>query len=253
MVINQEILSILTKKGEDILSRPVEFVNFSKNKDADILLNDLDHYPHAFVLACIMDRQIKAEKAWIIPYLFKKRAGSFEMDDLQALSLENVRQLMFNPKPLHRFSEIMTKNFYLGIQQIANQYSGKASNIWGGRPSSATIVRRFLEFKGAGPKIATMAANILIRRFKIPVKDKMAIDISPDIHIQRVFTRLHLISEGASNQEIIYKARELSPEYPGIFDFPTWEIGRNWCNPTNPNCHSCYLGKYCPSANYEKR
>ncbi|MFN8524828.1 MAG: hypothetical protein U0821_17160 [Chloroflexota bacterium] len=90
------------------------------------------------------------------------------------------------------------------------------------KPSSATIVRRFLQFRGAGPKIATMAANILVRDFKIPVSDRYSIDISADVHVRRVFTRLRLIGRDASDEELIYRARELNPAYPGVFDLPIW-------------------------------
>ena len=42
------------------------------------------------------------------------------------------------------------------------------------------MVYRFLEFNGVGPKIASMAANILAREFKIPFADYFSIDISAE-------------------------------------------------------------------------
>ena len=156
---------------------------------------------------------------------------------------------MSKPEPLHRFPDVMANNFYSAVQRIAHEYSGNASAIWAARPGSATIVRRFLEFDGVGPKIATMAANILVRDFKIPVGDKFSIDISLDVQIRRVFTRLGLARQGASNEEFIYRARELYPTYPGIFDLSAWEIGRNWCKARAPNCEPCYMNLCCPTAN----
>jgi len=244
----QTASNILARHGQDLLSRPFEQVRFTGHQEADALLNDLDHYSHAFVLACVMDRQIKAERAWLIPYAFRTRLGSFEFADLQALPLERVSSLMSKPEPLHRFPDVMANNFYGAVQRIASEYSGRASTIWAARPSSATIVRRFLEFDGVGPKIATMAANGLVRDFKIPVSDKISIDISPDVQVRRVFTRLGLIAEGASNEELIYRARELNPTYPGIFDLSAWEIGRNWCKPKVPTCEACYVNVCCPTA-----
>lgn len=245
---NTALLNILKKRSQELLTEPSKVIVFTGEKNADGLLNDIENYPHAFVIACLMDRQWQAEKCWLVPYRFKERFSSFDFDKVGALSLENVVSLFALTPPLHRMKEIMARIFYDAFQQIKNQYAGNASLIWDGQPSSATIVRRFLEFNGAGPKIATMAANILVREFKVPVSDKYSIDISPDIQVRRVFQRLGLIRVNASNEEIIYTARELNPTYPGIFDITTWEIGREWCRPRLPECGKCYMQNYCPTA-----
>ncbi len=253
----EEIIKILIDKGNKLLNGLFKRIDFfpRRNKISELsdeeinkandLLNDLKRFPHAFVLACIMDRQIPAERAWIIPYKISKEINGFNFKKLLGLSLSEIKE-MFNRKKLHRFNDEMATNFYLGIKRIHEEYNDNASNIWKDNQRSATIVRRFLEFRGVGVKIATMAANILAREFKIPMKDHICIDISPDVHVKRVFKRLGFISKDASNDELIYAARELNPEYPGIFDLPCWEIGRNWCKPSKPDCNNCYLNKYCP-------
>ena len=128
-----------------------------------------------------------------------------------------------------------------------SQYQGNASLIWENKPSSSTVVYRFLEFDGVGPKIATMATNILARDFKIPLSDYYSIDISVDIHVRRVLKRLGLIPPKATTEQIIYRARSLNPEFPGLLDNPVWEIGRTWCKPTTPKCEKCYMNDLCPS------
>jgi len=240
-----EIIKILSERGKKLLNQPYKKIEFTKNPEADDLLNDIKTLPHAWVLACIMDRQMKAEKAWLIPYEISKEIGGFEFSKLLQLSEKQAEEI-FKRKNLHRFNNIMARNFYLGIQKIHGDYNNNASNIWKNYPRSATIVRRFLEFEGVGVKIATMAANILAREFKIRMKDYICIDISPDVHVKRVFKRLEFISKNASNEELIYCAKELNPKYPGIFDLSCWEIGRNWCKPQKPFCKDCYLDKYCP-------
>jgi len=85
----------------------------------------------------------------------------------------------------------------------------------------------------------------MVRDFKITVQDKLCIDVSPDVQVKRVFSRLGFISKDTGDEELVYCARELNSEYPGIFDFSAWEIGRGWCRPNNPECGNCYLNKYC--------
>jgi len=239
----------LVERGGTLFHAPKqELVRFTKVDAADRLLNDLVTTPHAFVLACIMDRQITAERAWLIPHVISERLGDFSIDKLAQLSRAEIKRLLSDPKPLHRFVDTMSGLFHAGVQRITNNYSGDAARIWDGNPSSAEVVYRFLEFDGAGPKIATMAANILARDFKIKFADYFSIDISVDRQVRRVFDRLGLCPGQASVEQVIYKARALHPKFPGIMDFPCWEIGRNWCHARAPNCSACYMNELCPTA-----
>lgn len=220
-------------------------IHFLDDEEANKLVNDLAGYPHAFVLACIMDRQIKAEIAWMIPYRIKTIIGGFSIEKLAKISLQEYKQI-FTENSLHRFYGRMADAFYNAVQDIVNYYNGDVSQIWTGNPSSATVVYKFLQFKGVGVKIATMAANILARQFKIPFSDYYSIDISPDVHIRRVMSRMGLVPKGAPDESIIYKARELYPDFPGIIDFSMWEIGRNWCFANKkPNCENCVARDSC--------
>ncbi len=236
---------LLVKIAKQRFDKPSsQIVHFVDNEEANAILNNLEEYPHAYVLACLMDRQIKAEKAWIIPYEIYKEFGSFNINSLINISLDELIRF-FNKNKLHRFNEMMAEVFYYGISDIVNKYKGNASNIWSGNPSSSSVVYKFLEFKGSGIKISTMAANILARQFRIPFSDYYSIDISPDIHIKRVMKRMGFVPFDANNDMIIYKAREINPEFPGIIDFSCWEIGRNWCRPKTPLCSECIVDSDC--------
>jgi hypothetical protein len=172
-----KIASILVRQGESLPTAPRGPIAFTGNVEADRLLTDLENYPHAFVLACIMDRQIKAERAWAIPFHFAQKLGDFSLPRLLALSLDDVRELMTKPIVLHRYPEEMSRNFHTAVERIHTDYCGNAAAIWADRPSSATVVYRLLQFRGVGQKIATMATNILARDFKIPFADYYSVDI----------------------------------------------------------------------------
>ncbi|QCQ21261.1 endonuclease III domain-containing protein [Desulfoglaeba alkanexedens] len=238
----------LVEHGQTLFRAPKQPVSFTKEPQADALLNDLDNHPHAFVLACVMDRQVKAERAWLIPYRISEKIGGFSVQKLSELSQQEVNRLMREPEPLHRFVDTMAHNFHSAVQRIKNDYGGDAALIWKGEPSSAEVVYRFLEFDGVGPKIGSMATNTLARDFKIPFSDYYSIDISADVHVRRVFSRLGLCAADVTVEQVIYKARSLYPEFPGMMDLPCWEIGRNWCKSRGPVCRDCYMNDVCPTA-----
>jgi|TARA_B100000315_G_scaffold5961_1_gene5986 endonuclease III len=237
--------NLLSQIAKERFSKPTsQLVHFVDDDKANAILNDLDNYPHVYVLACLMDRQIKAERAWKIPYEILIEENSFEFSNYEKLNVNDLKAI-FSQKNLHRFNNTMPEIFHRAVVDIRRKYDGNAANIWSDKPSSAAVVYRFLEFNGSGRKISTMAVNILARQFQIPFSDYYSIDISPDVHIIRVMKRMGLVPKNADNDMVIYKARELNPEFPGIIDFSCWEIGRKWCRPRIPICSECIVERDC--------
>jgi hypothetical protein len=194
-------------------------------QEAERMLCDLDSFSHHFVLACLMDRQIRAEKAWAVPYAIGNYVGGFDFPSYEEISLKKLQKI-FEHKRLHRFHSKMAGIFFNGIQRIRGTYDGDAKQIWVGNPPCARVVRKFLEFEGSGPKIATMATNILLRQFKIPMTHYSSIDISADRQVMKYFQNKGLLRAEAKKEELIYFAREANPDYPGLLDLLAWEGGR---------------------------
>ena len=207
----KEIANRLVKRGWENHKEEGNFLG--GNGSCYNLVNDLDKYPHAFVIGCIVDRRITASM----------------------------------PASSWRSWKNMGKCVRRAIEIIHHDYGGNASRIWSNEPSSAAVVYRLLQFPGVGPKISTMAVNILARTFKIRFSDYYSVDISADVHVKRVFCRLGLVQQ-PSVEQIVYRARELNPEFPGILDGPCWSIGRTWCAAREPKCNQCYMNDICPTA-----
>lgn len=108
----------LIEHGQTLFQAPKQLIQFTRVPEADSLLNDLEIHLHAFVLACVMDRQIKGEKAWLIPYRISEKLNGFSMNTLRNLSRADVNRLMTQPEPLHRFTDKMSGFFQLAVQHI---------------------------------------------------------------------------------------------------------------------------------------
>ena len=170
MPISRKVASFLVRRGEELFNAPRIPISFTGVPAADSLLNDLEVYPHAFVVACMTDRQIKAEKAWLIPHQLCQRLGGFEFDHLRSQSLKRFHRAFRKPDSLHRFPDEMSQNVYLAIQRIADKHEGDAARMWLGQPPSAEVVLRFLAFRGIGPKIATMALTFWRATSRFPLR-----------------------------------------------------------------------------------
>ena len=254
-----EALLKFTREQFDSRKQRVHFIE--EDDEVNELLNPLGRYPHAFVLGCIMDRQISAANAWRIPKWVKDAFNFFDMESLSKISLDELKRVFNSMEKKHRYPDQMAEYFFHAVQKIHNDYSDDASRIWKDKPSSGLLIYRFMQFEGVGIKIATMATNILVRQFGIELHDKCSIDISPDVHIVRIFQRLGLTSFSPSDKnkyktETIYMARAINPDYPGIFDYPCWFVGSHFCDAQGPKCQKedgqCPFFDFCPSRRENK-
>ena len=76
------IVSCLKQFGADSLEGGGGVSGIDVEPAARDLVNDIEHHPHAFVLACVADRQTKADIAWSLPHLPHEATGGFDVDTL---------------------------------------------------------------------------------------------------------------------------------------------------------------------------
>lgn len=190
------VVKTLLKKSKEVLDVWEKEVKDKIKSKEDIyyeVLSKIGNMPHLFVLGCIMDRQIPAERAWAIPEKVFKYFNCDTIPELAKISEQDYINCFVKEK-LHRFNEIEGQCFYEAVQRIHDQYKDNAANIWQNNASAADVIERFKEFKGCGDKIATMATNILQRDLGVKFSDYSAIDVSPDVHVCRVLYKLRALT-----------------------------------------------------------
>lgn len=216
-------------------------VDFTADPDANKLVRT---DPFAFLLAVIFDQNVPAERAWLAPFLLKKRLGY--LDPMSVASAHESVQAAIQQEPkLHRYVNKMPGWIVRAAQRVLDHYDGDAATIWSDNPAADVLQRRFDDFTGIAQKKAAMAVEILERDLGVPVRNLERSDIAYDIHIRRVFLRTRL-ADRDDRDVMIEAARHLHPERPGALDLPTWLVGRGWCHPGVPDCATCPLTQVCP-------
>lgn len=241
----QELQRLAEKSWEEVSGRNF----FTGIKEYDETISNLGEFPHLFVLGCVMDRQMRADRVWKIPYEFAieflNKEFSFQKFEEYCCSSSAAQEIENFLRTRHRFPNKMAGCFINAVHRIRDQYSGHASNIWNNKPASAELVVRFLEFEGIGQKIANMAAMILVRDFGVCLQEYHFIDIPIDIHVKRTITRSGFALRDDSNEMMIARIRAINPDFPGKLDSLFFFTGRDYCNERNPKCESCNLSKIC--------
>jgi endonuclease III len=206
----------------------------------------IEENPFAFALAAVLDRGIKAEIIWTIPYYLHKQLGEVSPRQFVNMSNEELERIFRNLPAKPRYVTDAPRTVKELSRIVLNEYGGDVTNIW--RNKTASYVKAvFQRIYGVGPGISSMIVLLLERYFGVHFTDldHRTMDVKPDVHIVRVFSRLGFISE-ANETEALRAARRLNPEYPGALDSPVWMIGKKWCAPIKPQCSGCPLNSVCP-------
>jgi endonuclease III len=240
---SNDVVQALLAYGSELAEESAErsLPEFTPNKAANsFLVSD----SWAFLVAVISDYQIRAERAWELPYLLADRLGGWGPTYFTEHP-EEVLTAFALPSPLHRFSNQTGEWVVSAARIVVREYGGDAGRIWGDEPRAAVLQERLRRFDGISQKKAAMAVEILERDLGVRVSDLEGSDIAYDVHIRRVFLRTGL-AQRDDVDHMVAVARRLHPERPGAMDFPAWMIGREWCRPSGPSCGQCPLGMVCP-------
>lgn len=240
---SQIVNYLIAQSNNELLNHNTSFA-FTDNAKWNKLFNDIDNFSHLFLLACIGDKRIQVQRAWSIPMIIGEVNG-YDFSKFLSLTASDYNEL-FNSRKLHLHNNSVSLDYFEAVQNISKEYDGLAKNVWEKDLRSEAIIRKMLEFKGVGQKIASMTVNLLYRHFKLPIKNIHRIDVSPDTHIQRLFKRTGLARLSATNEQIIWRARELHDDYPGMIDIGFYNLGRTVCSAKKPVCSQCPIERFCP-------
>lgn len=200
--------------------------------------------PFAFLLAASVDRQMKAEVVWALPYFLREVLGHLEPRKICLMSKEELLSVIQKMEKLPRYPESAARTWVELATLVSATLGGEAARMWTD-VTAKDFKATFRELFGVGPGIADMTAVILLRLGWATFSDASKIDLKPDVHVVRVMHRLGLINE-KTREAAIAAARKLNPNYPGQLDTPLWKIGKNWCHEKNPDCAECVMGSVCP-------
>ncbi len=201
--------------------------------------------PYAFAISVCLDRGGKAELFWTIPYYLQMELGHLDPNIIYGMSIEALTQV-FNKLPKRpRFVNDAPKTLQQLTKIVVEECGGRAELIW--QLKRAVDVKRiFRSIHGVGPGIANMSVLLIEKAFgyQFATLDRKEMDIKPDVHTVRVLYRLGVTAD-KTEYTAIESTRLLNPEFPGELDLPLWEIGRNWCFSSNPDCSNCVVEAYC--------
>lgn len=208
---------------------------------------DPDKHPsqkdaNKFLLACILDYQIRAETAWAnAARLSEEILG--DPDDLWG-TITSVSFEEWNSKrqeySLHRYPKGHERVYTIG-KRIVGQYDGDARSIWKNQSIEASLYR--LNDLGVGEQISKMTVGALVDANILQGKA----DVKADIHVRRVLGRMLTGDEIPADrpQEAIDATRRMHPENPWLLDRPLYRLGKRVCIATNPKCPDCSMRAIC--------
>lgn len=199
--------------------------------------------PFAFLMACSLDRGAKAETIWTIPYWLKQEVGHLDPRHLATMPLEDIDAAIRRLPKKPRYLRDTARTIQDLSQLVTSEFEGDAGEVWKGKP--ALVVQNTMRrIHGVGEGIAAMTVLLLNRCWNVRFPDWHAMNVKPDVHVQRVLYRVG-VATGLSEMAAQQAATLLNPEHPGALDPGLWMIGRTWCRESAPLCAACTLSDLC--------
>ncbi len=118
--------------------------------------------PLALVIGMVLDQQVTMEKAFRAPSeLARRLGGSLNASSIATMDPEKLA-VLFKEKPaLHRFPSSMAARVQEVCRIVAEDYAGRADQLWKDLPDGPALVNRLTTLPGFGQQKARIFAALL--------------------------------------------------------------------------------------------
>jgi uncharacterized HhH-GPD family protein len=130
------------------------------DKAADGLLNKDGT---ALLLGMLLDQQVPMEWAFAGPAKLRERLGQLDARKIAAMDVDEFVAVCSEKPAIHRFPGAMGKRIHQVCTVLADEYGGKAANIWKGVDTGAELYRRLHALPGYGEEKAKIFVAILAK------------------------------------------------------------------------------------------
>ncbi len=118
----------------------------------------------ALLLGMLLDQQYPMEHAFRGPAKILDRFGSLEPAELAAAEPEQFASLCSEPPAIHRFPGSMAQKVQAVAAIVAEQYDGRAEQIWTGATDADDLLRRVTALPGFGRQKAQIFIALLAKQ-----------------------------------------------------------------------------------------
>ena len=141
-------------------------LHLAQDDAADQLLSE---NPLALLIGLVLDQQIPLERAFAAPLELGERLGAGRLDAAEIAEMDPDTLInAFCARPaLHRFPAANAKRVQALCQIVADEYQGKAANIWRTAKSGDELLRRVRALPGFGEQKARIFVGLLGKQLEV--------------------------------------------------------------------------------------
>ncbi len=134
-------------------------IHLTGDKDADAVLSK---DPLALLLGMVLDQQVTMEKAFSGPAeLVRRLGGPLVAAEIAAMDPEQFAEIFKQKPALHRFPGAMAGRVQAVCAIVADEYAGKAANVWKNPADGNELIKRLTALPGFGAQKAAIFAALL--------------------------------------------------------------------------------------------
>ena len=122
----------------------------------------------ALMIGMLLDQQFPMERAFYGPYLLAERLEEdLDADRIASWDPDDMEAIFRGPPAIHRYPASMAKRTQEMCRVIADEYDGRAENVWETAADGAELLRRLEALPGWGKAKSRIFVGVLGKRLGV--------------------------------------------------------------------------------------